>query len=113
MQIKIENYYGAILICLILVTGTCMLLSIYNTYCNNCISQNINIGNIIKPAKIREYMKPVFGEEECNGILTSEGCIINNPLNEVKEKTTGLFTDTRYYNNKRADTVINKSIDNI
>ena len=35
------------------------------------------------------------------GILTNEGCIINKPLNEIKDKTTGLFTDTRYYNNER------------
>jgi len=47
-------------------------------------------------------MKPVFGGEECSGILTNEGCIINKPINEAKEKTTGLFTDISYYNNTRA-----------
>jgi hypothetical protein len=99
MQIK--NYYDAIIICLIMITGICVLLSIYDKYCINCVSNHIEIGNMFKSQKIMEYMKPVFGEEECSGILTNDGCIINNPLNEVKEKTTGLFTDTRYYNNLR------------
>ena len=101
MQFKIKNYYDAIIICFIIMSGVSVLLSIYNKYCGNCISEKIEIGNMFKPENIREYMKPVFGEEECSGILTNEGCIINKPLNEIKDKTTGLFTDTRYYNNER------------
>jgi hypothetical protein len=100
MQIK--DYYDAIIICLILLTGLSVLLSIYNIFCKNCIVEPIDIGNIFKTKKILEYMKPVFGGEECSGILTNEGCIINKPINEVKEKTTGLFTDISYYNNTRA-----------
>tara|TARA_B100000780_G_C20985987_1_gene394138 strand:+ start:181 stop:486 length:306 start_codon:yes stop_codon:yes gene_type:complete len=100
MQIK--NYYDAIIICFILLTGISVLLSIYNNFCDNCIMDPIDIGNIFKPKKILEYMKPVFGGEECSGILTNEGCIINKPINEVKQKTTGLFTDISYYNNTRA-----------
>ena len=98
----IKDYYDAILICLILLTGISVLLSIYNIFCKNCIINTNEVGNFFKPKKILEYMKPIFGGEECNGILTNEGCIINQPLNEVRQKTTGLFTDTSYYNNGRA-----------
>jgi len=98
-----DKYYEIIILFFIIVSWFGIMLTLYNNSCDGCIISKNVIGNMLKPKTVIEYMKPVFGGENCDGI-TGSGCIIKEGAKAVREKTTGMFTDVEYYKGGRVAT---------